>query len=370
MITKLQVPTSILSVFGVAALLSFPAPSQAATADAVFTVANYPIEGRAKDAVTAKETAVAEGQQAALRSLLRRIVPVTAYRRLKAMPPIKASDVIDGVSVKQERNSSTEYIATLDFAFQPRAIRSALQRNGIPFVDSQAPETLVIPVFKASGEAGSTSGSSVWFDSWKGLDLTHTVAPIKLDKLKTDIHPDTLQGLATQTLGADRILATAYKTERIVVALAEPDATGKKMLVTLMGTDAAGSFTLKRSYRISGGDTGYTAELAAVVGLGVLEGRWKAAKAGAVGGVDASDTASGGVQVIAEFNSLAEWNDIRTRILDTKGAFDVAVGSVSARGADVTLHHPGGASGLAEAMAANGLTMTNESGVWLVRPTF
>ena len=119
MITRRQVQTSILSGLGVAAVLAFPMPSQAGNADAVFTVANYPIEGRAKDAVTAKETAIAEGQQAALRSLLRRIVPVTAYRRLKAMAPIKAADVVDGVSVKDERNSSTEYIATLDFADRP-----------------------------------------------------------------------------------------------------------------------------------------------------------------------------------------------------------------------------------------------------------
>ena len=74
--------------------------------------------------------------------------------------------------------------------------------------------------------------------------------------------------------------------------------------------------------------------------------------------------------MIVEFASLPEWNDIRTRILDTQGAFDVAIGSVSARAADVTLRHSGGASALADAMAANGLTMTNESGVWLVHSTF
>jgi hypothetical protein len=359
----------VLVLLAVASAL--PASSQAAsTADVVFTVANYPVEARAKDAVTAKNTALADGQQSALRSLMRRLVPVTAYRRLKSMPKVKAADLIDGVSVKEERNSTTDYIATLDFAFQPAAIRTLLQRNGIPFVDSQAPQTLVIPLYRAKADAPFESGQGMWYDAWKGLDLVHTLAPAKLDKLKPEIHADTLQALAAQTLGADRVFASAYETDRVIVALAEPDASEKRLNVTLTGTDAVGAFTLKRSYKISGGDKAYTAELAAIIGLGVLEGRWKAAKAGAVGGVDVDAVEGGGLQVIVEFNSLSEWNDIRTRILATEGAFDVAIGSVSARSADVNLRHPGGSKGLVQAMAGNGLKLTNESGVWLVHSTF
>ncbi|MFX4450823.1 hypothetical protein ABTA90_19645, partial [Acinetobacter baumannii] len=85
-----------------------------------------------------------------------------------------------------------------------------------------------------------------------------------------------------------QVFAGEYKTDRIILAIAEPDAAGRKLIVTLAGTDAAGSFSLKRPYKIIGGDTAYTEELAAVVSLGILEGRWKAVKAGAVGGVDVS----------------------------------------------------------------------------------
>ncbi len=52
--------------------------------DAVFTVANYPVEARADNAVAAKDRALADGQQAAFRSLLKRLVPVTAYRAHQA----------------------------------------------------------------------------------------------------------------------------------------------------------------------------------------------------------------------------------------------------------------------------------------------
>src|SRR4051812_47492206 len=53
-----------------------------ADADAPYTVANYPVDATAANAVAAKDQALAEGQQAAFRSLLKRIVPVTAYKQL------------------------------------------------------------------------------------------------------------------------------------------------------------------------------------------------------------------------------------------------------------------------------------------------
>ena len=334
----------------------------------VFTVGNYPVEARAKDAVIAKNTALAEGQQAALRSLLRRLVPVTAYRRLKTMPAIKAADMIDGVSVREERNSSTDYIATLDFSFQPQAVRDALIRNGIPFVEAQAPQTVLIALSRTKPEGELESGRGTWFDAWKGLDLLHTLSPLKLDKLQPGIPADVIAGLIKGASGSERKLAAEYKSERVVVALAEPDATAKKINVTLAGTDAVGPFKLVRSYRVSGGDLAYTSELAAVVALGVLEGRWKAGKAGAVGGVDVA--AAGNIQLVVEFATLAEWNDIRARILGTEGALEVSIGSVSARTAEVALRHGGGTAGLTEAFASQGLTMSNSGGTWLVRSTF
>ncbi len=53
-------------------------PLAAAPRDKVYTIANYPVEATAKDAVAAKEKAHADGQQAALGALLKRLVPVTA----------------------------------------------------------------------------------------------------------------------------------------------------------------------------------------------------------------------------------------------------------------------------------------------------
>jgi Uncharacterized protein conserved in bacteria (DUF2066) len=354
----------------IAAMAMSGSAGAGSSAEAVYTVANYPVEARAKDAVTAKNTAIADGQQAAFRSLLRRIVPVTAYRRLKAMPPVKAADLVDGVSVKAERNSSTEYIATLDFAFQAAGVRDVLRRNNIPFIDTQAPQTVVVPVLRTEGAGIGEGAKGVWFEAWKGLDLQHALAPVVLFDVKPEVTADTIKTVIAGTGGAERTLAQAYKSDRVIIALAEKTADGKRLSVTLAGSDAAGPFVLKRNYRISGGDLAYTTELAAVVSLGILEGRWKAAKAGALGGVDVIAGRGEAIAVRVEFGTIAEWNEIRNKLLETDGVLDVAVGAVSARSADVDLRFPGGAAQLADALAARGLAMNQGGGGWTVRSSF
>src|SRR5688572_8696330 len=125
--------------------------------DKVYTIANYPVEASAQDAVAAKEKAHAEGQQAALGALLKRLVPVTAYNHIDSLKHLRADDFSNGVAVRSETNSRTQYIASLDFSFQPDAVRGLLQREGVPFVDEQAPRMVLVPLTAVTGEGGSVS---------------------------------------------------------------------------------------------------------------------------------------------------------------------------------------------------------------------
>jgi Uncharacterized protein conserved in bacteria (DUF2066) len=358
----------------------------AAPADTVYTVANYPVEASDKNAVAAKDKALADGQKAAFRSLLKRIVPVTAYKQISRLSNVQAGNLVSGVAVRSERNSATDYIASLDFSFQPDAVRAELQREGIPFVDVQAGAVTIVPVMRQGNPAEAKSDKGPWRTAWNGLDLAHTLTPVKIEDLKAEIHSDTVSMLADGDDNGLRILATEYKSDRVVVAIFEPDLTAKKVVVTLAGQDAVGPLHLKRTYRISDGDLGYTSELAAVVALGVLEGRWKAVKAAAqansqistaaqppawsAAGAATSSGAGEPMTLVAEFNSLAQWNDIRTQLLDTPGVDDVAITTMSARSADVALRFPGGAKALANAVGGRGLILENVGTGWVLRPNF
>ena len=204
------------AVFALAGHIS-AAPLQ----DKVFTVANYPVDATEKNAVAAKDKAIADGQQAAFRSLLKRIVPVTAYNRMDRLKEVKASEYLDGFAVRSEQNSPTQYIASLDFSFQADAVRDLLRREGVPFIDTQAQKTILIPVTQAAEPAaeaaGAASGSPLraaagsWNDVWKGLDLDNTLTPLKVEALKPVIHADTLKMLLSGDPSAHRILAGEYQ---------------------------------------------------------------------------------------------------------------------------------------------------------------
>lgn len=376
----------IAAQFAIAAfaVTVLPDPAAAARADAAYTIGNYPVEASDKNAVAAKEKALADGQKAAFRALLKRIVPVTAYKQISRLSGVDAANLISGFSVRSERNSSTEYIASLDFSFQADAVRSALQSQGVPYVDVQAEQVVIVPVLSQGNPPEAKSDTSSWRAAWKGLDLTNTLTPVTLDTLKPVIHADTIKMLTDGDDNGLRILAREYNTQRVVLAIFETDLAAKKVLVTLAGEDAAGPILLKRTYRVSDGDLAYTSELAAVVALGVLEGRWKAVKSGVSAGAataaygaeqpawSAGDafapTGSGeSVVFVAEFNGPDQWNDIRTQILDTPGVDGVNISAATERNADVALRFPGGATALANAVGARGLSLINVGGGWVLR---
>ncbi len=382
-------------------LLSLAAGSASAEDAKVFIIGNYPVEARAADAVTAKEQAIADGQQAAFRSLLKRIVPVTAYGRLKQVRTTPAAPLIEGFSVRSERNSATEYIASYDFSFQPAAVQQLLDQQGIPYVDKQAPRIVLVPIYRADSQPKNVvaEASDTWMYAWRGLDLVNTLTPVTIGQPKRTLNPETVKAALAGESGAQRAIAGEYQTSQVVLAVLEPSADGKKATVTLSGQDAVGPLMLVRNYRLDG-DLAYTAELAAVVALGVLEGRWKAANSdvsmasapapggsappqgagygegaqsyGARGpapsagygegppsyGARGSAPAPGGrVRLSVSFRGMDEWQSISQRLSSTPGVNNLDVEGLSARGARIALSYPGSPDDLARALSAQGLSL-------------
>ncbi|MBS0250127.1 MAG: DUF2066 domain-containing protein [Proteobacteria bacterium] len=356
------------------------APARA-DSDAPYTVGNYPVEATAANAVAAKEQAMSDGQRAAFRSLLKRLVPVTAYKQLDRLRDVKAGDLISGISVRSERNSSTTYYAGLDFSFQPDGVRSLLTQQGIPFVDQQAPPLTVVTVLLQGTPPAASNDRGLWRRAWSSLDLTHTITPIVIKDLKPSVQTDTVTALMAGQDSALQKLKAEYGEGLVVLAIAEPDIAAKRLNVTIAGSDAVGGLLLKRVYRINDGDLDYASQLAAVISLGILEGRWKAVKAGVLDTaatppsnmpVWAAATTGNGqdVSLTVVFANSDQWDEMRGQLLNTPGVDALNIGSVNDRSADVSLKYPGGAVSLANALGARGLSLANTSSGWVLRPSY
>lgn len=359
------------AVLAFALLFTPGGPAAAASRnDGAFTVANFPVEARGKNAVAAKKTAISDGQSAAFRSLLKRIVPVTAYGRLRRVGEVEAAQYVNGISVRGEQNSSTEYYAALDFAFSPEGVRGLLRDRGVPFIDQQAPPVLLLPVL-IGALGGPERSAGTWGEVWGGLDLKNSVTPLTVVPLRQNIHPDVFNGLAQRDEARGmRILAAEYGSKQLVVVQAEVDRSTNRLKVRIDGHDSVGPVNWSRSYRIYDGDAAYAMELAAVVTLGVLEGRWKALMARQSGGIGALTQPAAPVRIEVVFDNARDWYRLQDELAGLSGVEAFRVGAVSARSANVSLSFPGGGGGLANVLARQGLSLENAGDRWVLRQRF
>jgi len=352
-----------------------------------YVVGSYPVDASAADAVAAKAKGTAEAEQGAFRYLMKRLVAVTDYRHLPKLPLPAVENLIEGVSVRSEQNSGTEYVATLDFNFRIDAVRNLLVTQGLPFLDKQAPALTVIPVFAMPAQpagAPAGEGQKAWRQAWSGLDLTHSLTPIKL----AVAGPSATNEVFLKLVAGDRsrlgIVQAESSAGKLLLAIASPSADGSKLTVTLVGDDWAGPVNLKRTYTLYYRDLSYTSEWAAVIALGVLEGRWKQQQGIAGAGPSASDAteadagwspagdgpaAAGGqpIRMTVEFASLQQWQEMRARLGEVAGPQNVQVGALSARGAEVTVGFAGGPNALQARLATRGMTLASVGGHIVLR---
>jgi len=375
-------------------IISNIAPLYAAN-DTVYRVSSFPIAAQAKDAVTAKKLAMDDGQVRAFRSLLKRIVPVGSYSRLPKLKLSHVQDMIEGFSVKKEQNSRTEYLATLDFTFRKNNVRQLLKSYGLPFVDVQASKILVVPHYLGSwpeestgeevgagGDASNARTASIttesdarilksrqrdWFRAWRDLDLKHALVPVKLKPMHEKIHEDTIRDLVNGNGGALQIVLNEYEAQHILVALAGRRKDGR-LAVRFVGADRVGQFNLTRVYRVYDNDFLYTAELASIIGLGVLEGRWKSVKARKVKSAPQQQwNTQEAIRVEVEFSGLYEWQQIRQKLSQMSDIDDLKIGRISARGADISLSHSGNIASLQSLFLAQGLILEDRGGQYNLR---
>lgn len=363
---------NVLTAGAALLLLSHPTPVRAEGDP--FVIANYPVDAVADNAAQAQQQALSNGRRAALRSLFKRLIPVTGWSNLPKLRDVDPTRLISRVSVRSAENSSTQYVASLDFTFDADGVRDVLRKHNVTFVDEPASDTVLVTlavVADPSSKSGIrlVSGSrefSEWAAIWKDLDLTNAIAPLKLATPRPVIDAEAIAAARAGDPRLLTLLATTYSVPRVVLAVVEQETKAQKLKVTIAGQDAVGPLVINRVYPYRPGDLGYTMEMAAVVALGTLEGRWKSIQAGAAAAAQSMGPLEP-VQLFVEFRSMQQWQQLRDQIAATPGVQDLQIGGMSSAGADVALRFPGGGRQLSAALANRGITVRADGGTWVAR---
>lgn len=118
----------------------------AARAD-LYTVADIPIAAELKSANESRDAALADGQTTAFWELMKRMVSTDDLTRVPLLEAGQISDLVQNVSLSQEKNSATRYQARLSVRFKAPEIQKWLTARQIPFLTQEMPKTLLIPIF-------------------------------------------------------------------------------------------------------------------------------------------------------------------------------------------------------------------------------
>ncbi len=351
--------------------------ARAQSEDSLYTVSKLPVDVAAKSAVEAKAKAMAEAGERAFHIVLKRVAPIGAAAQL-AIQPQEIESLIGGLSVRNERMSSTRYIASLDISFNEQALKEFLAGRGIPVSERRGPPIAIMPL-TLEGEKVTGAGSP-WYQAWMGLDLSHGIVTATIIQPREGLDARLLEAVLAGDANAYEELKGAYSGQPVVVAVGQPQ--GEGYMVRLAGADGVGQINFGQTL-MSSGDADAVAREAAEFALSVIENRWKAQDGDAQAiGVPAPDGSEGlsavdpeaetgeperSVVALVEFSGLQQWQEMRNRLMYVPGLQGFEVNQLSARGASVSFGYAGSLGHLQKVLAENGFSFENAEDNFIIR---
>jgi len=355
------------------------APIEAA--ESLYSVAKISVDVTAKDAVAARDTGMAQSEQRAVMTVLKRIMPASAFASLPELSKDDIDAMVSGVSIRSEQNSTTRYLAVLDISLNDKAVKQFLQNQNISFSEDRALSVSILPLMIDGGSVKS-EGPEGWREAWEGLDLSHSVTPATILRPRPNLDAATVKSVLAGDAQALASMQEDYSYGPLVIAVGEID--HGQFVTRLAGTDAVGAVTFEQSDKLSG-DAKAAARNAAEIAFGVLENRWKVSQEGEAPATEVKtegkheegaaadekpkEPAEIPRNVVAqvEFSGLKDWQDIRGRLMNIAGIQGLEVNSLSARAASITFDYAGSLGKLQTELGQNGFEFGEKDGNFVLR---
>jgi hypothetical protein len=319
-----------------------------------FAVVGVPVDATADSASTARVSALAQGQRAAIQLLFQRMTLISDWPRLPKIDDPALLDLVQGFEVNDERTSATRYIAKLTVVFKREQIRALLRSSGVPFTDSLARPTLVLPVVRAGGLPVLFEGANPWRDAWAKVDASDALAPLVQPKGDdSDQNAISAEQALSGDLGRLDPLARRYGAGSVLVADANPGATA--MQVTLTRYGAGLPQTIVESYSGTPGPDLMVQAVQSIVAK--FEEEWKRQT------ILRSDTKVT-LDVSVPLTGVQDWFDVRKRLDRASEVQAVEIRSLTRSDAELTLSYYGDPARLALALAQVELVLRQRDNGW------
>ena len=325
---------TILSGLVAVTLAALPA---LADTRSVYTITDIPVDRRAPSVIDAQQLALADARRLGAEALIEKI---TLPEDIAAMGGVVITDELAdrlsaAVDVQEESRGGGRYRGVLSSVLNPLAVRAFLEEQGIPYVDSQAPMAMIIPI-------GDGRSDLAWSAAWPARDdgnlapyITSPNVPATRILEWADIESD------IRILGAERGV------------IAELRGSPGAYAVDLTLVTPAGLTTIGRS--------NYAATLPEVAdaAAALLSDAWKRS---AIVRDDARTIITANVL----YTSIAEWNTLRGALARSPLVFEFQTQALARDGALVRFAYAGEHERLIQDLRQRGVELDTDPAGWVM----
>ena len=327
----------LASVFA-ALVVSF---SAAADTQDVYTIPNLEVDETAASLIQAREQAMAAARLAGARVLIDKITLAEDRIAAGGVPVdyAMANRLSAAVDVQEETAGAGRYKGVLQVVYNPRMVRAHLDSLKVPYIDTQAPLSLMVPL------APSVEAEEAWREAL-GTGNAGALAPYVTANLPGYSRFSDWNALSPE--------AGSLRARRAVIAELMGNEGAWRVsvsIVTAAGTETVG-ITLPAP----------TLEEAATAATRLLEENWKRASIIRDGGVRTQAKAT------VRYTSLAEWNTLRGALARSPLVSDFRTTAVARDGALVTFSFVGDPPRLQNDLLQRGVALSDEPEAgWVLR---
>ena len=334
----------------------------------MYRILGVPVDASAESGVAARDLAIAAGQREGLTRLMQRLTSPTAHGRLPDVTRVPIERYVNSFEIAQEKVGPTRYIGMLNLNYVAAEVQALLGSAGIPHVRRRSDPILVVPVDLSGGEPSAWDEGSPWRAAWyEGIEqATVTVLALPLGDL-ADIAGAPPGSLTAGDQVALDGLASRYGTETVVVAAARIDRApdnGKPTQIELSARRAgAWDQPLLATVVAVAPEEDEPTALGRAIGqvIAAIEDDWKRRIAGQVQPVAS-------LAVAVPLADLPGWVQIRRDLTGLPEVRSLGVESFAQAEARVTIGYQGELERLIGSVERVGLSLTEESDGWRLRP--
>jgi hypothetical protein len=151
------------------------APLSAARAEPdPFTVTNIPVDATAASAVEAQTIAINSGKARAWQTVLRRLIKPEDVAKVPTLDDVSLTRLIASYMPQNEKRSTTRYVASMTYSFNPAAVRHLFRTSNIAYTDAQTHPILILAM------SPRWEGRSPWAAAWATPLYSHAALPLVL----------------------------------------------------------------------------------------------------------------------------------------------------------------------------------------------